>query len=191
MDPLSAMTFASTVLGLVAGLAFFAWIVAFRRAASALDASPGRDAARHVILGFILPIVALWWPYAGLRDFDAAVDPARVPDAPPRPNPAEHALGYRDAASAPVARRMKFARPPLEIWWALYLLRYLFSSTAGVAVMMVACPSALSVTWAFKYAVDCAAAIAAALVVLRMDARLGERARRCAALDPTATASRP
>jgi hypothetical protein len=191
LGPRSLLAMASTSIFYVCGVAFFAWVVAFRRAATALDAAPGRDAARHVILGFILPIVALWWPYAGLRDFDRAVDPSRVPDAPPRPNPAEHAFGYRDAAAAPVARRAKFPRPPLELWWALFLTRYVLTSAIGFVAMRTVWPESLAVTWALQNGFDCAAAIAAALVVLRMDARLGERARRCAALEPALTASRP
>jgi hypothetical protein len=157
------------------GVAFLLWVAAVRRAAASLDAEPGVTAARQAIWGFIIPIASLWWPYVGLRDFDRAIDPDHVPDAPPRPNSGAHTLGYRDGASAPVARRVRFPRPPLEVWWALYVARFSVACFVGVATGL----------WGLKYAVDCAAAIAAALVVLRIDARLGERARRIAAL-PTA-----
>ena len=167
-----AFFFASGAIVDACGVAFLLWVVAVRRAAASLDAEPGVVAARRAIWGFIIPIASLWWPYVGLRDFDRAIDPERVPDAPPRPNPAAHALGYRDGASAPVAHRVRFPRPPLEVWWALYVARFSVACFVGVATGL----------WGLKYAVDCAAAIAAALVVLRIDARLGERARRIAAL---------
>ena len=179
--PTGALFLGSGAIVDACGVVFLLWVAAVRRAAASLDAEPGAAAARKAIWGFIIPIASLWWPYVGLRDFDRAIDPEHVPDAPPQPNLGAHTLGYRDGASAPVDTRVRSPRPPLEVWWALYVARFFVGCFVGVATGL----------WGLRYAVDCAAAIAAALVVLRIDARLGDRARRIAALSaaPLATVS--
>jgi hypothetical protein len=162
--------FVRSVASTVCGVAFLAWIASLRQAAWPLGVLPGRNAWSHAFWGFVIPIASFWMPYIAFRAVDRSLDPEKLPPAPPRANAGEHALGYREAARM-TPRGQRVPRPPIEIWWVLNTARF-FTPFVGGSV------GPLRDLWWLGAAVDCAAAVAAAIVVLRIDARLAERARR-------------
>jgi hypothetical protein len=170
----NAVSVCSVVALLVGGVCFFVWISRAFRCARALRVPPSRYDATSAIVGFFIPFLNLVRPYQALRDLDAAIEPTRVPEPPPRPASGDDGRGYREAASAP-RPTYDVRKPPLLAWWVAWL---------GQLVLGIAA-SAASASWsaaATAYTLDCfAEALAAALaiaVVRQIDARLHERAAR-------------
>jgi hypothetical protein len=181
------------VMSVVCVVCYCRWVPAAYLAAVRAGVAVRPGASRRATLGFLLPIVSLYWPYLALRQFDAAIDPARLPVPAPRPAAGPHAFGYRDAAvDAPLASPPT-PRPPLEIWWILWLARWTCGipfSFDGLWKAALTRPADASPAFiAALLALDAASTVAAILVVRRIDAHLAERVRRAAALSATATAS--
>jgi hypothetical protein len=158
-------------IGVIVGCAigYVRWLQATSRAARHFGANPPTSSVRRAALGFVVPIVSLWWPYTGLRDLDRAIDPSLIP-APLRAAKGGHARGYRDDAGAPAFEASSIPRPPLELWWALWLFR------AALSVRLV--PSVAIISVVLLPVVDLCGALVAIEVIRRIDARLAERAFR-------------
>jgi hypothetical protein len=153
---------------------FLRWVNAAFRAALEVDARPVRFSAIHATLCFFIPLLNLIRPYQALRALNVAVDPARLPDPPPRAQSGEHPLGYREPAAAP-AVASTVPPPPLLAWWVLWLAPVV-PTVLGFAVMdsWIAARSFASMHQAIN-AVD---ALLAALVVRRITARLAAYASK-------------
>jgi hypothetical protein len=171
MPLLSAALFLATVF------TFLVWVASAFRRAQSLGAKPGRTAPT-VIVGFFTPVLCFFWPYIGMRALDDAIDPELLPEPPPRPADDALAGGYRQAAAEKRPARIDAPRAPVAWWWALWV---------G--------PMVLTLVWAWTWPhawwpdhiepmvsglltdVDAALAV---LMILRIEARLAERARRLA-----------
>jgi hypothetical protein len=183
VDPRGLLT---PLVWIACAFAFLQWVVAVHRAAVACGARPAGDALQKATVGYFAPLVSLWWPYVGLRSLDRAIDPAGLPEPPARPEPGAHALGYREGARALLSRGTKTPPPPLGSWWSCWAACSLAAHYLG-GISLVLSSLGLSSTGIRPLAREIAvfsapAAVLAILVVLRMDARLAERARRLAEL---------
>jgi hypothetical protein len=155
--------------------AFFWWIVRQYRGAKALGARPKKFSASGAITAFFLPVANLVWPFRALRDLDDAIDPMSLPARPSE----GRAMGYRENASEELPPRRVLKDPPLRAWWGLWLAR------PALALLVVAAGgSAQTFFSSLLLLATASCALAAVLVVRRMDAKLDERARLLGAGQP-------
>jgi hypothetical protein len=100
------------VRALVTVVSFLTWVWSAFERASRLGARPPRSAA-SVMLSFFVPVLCFFWPHLGLRQFDDAIEPERLPEPPPRPARDTGPHGYRDAAREKGPERIRAPKPPL------------------------------------------------------------------------------
>jgi hypothetical protein len=142
---------------------FSRWVQACHRAALLVGAAP------RPTRGF-----PLMRPYERLRALDESLEPERMAEAPPRPEPSDHAGGYRSAAVAPAAGG-RIGQAPLLVWWLLWL------ACTGIIVYRWMS----TVSWVTAKELDSLAAATnvatmalAGVIVRRMTGRLVERTER-------------
>jgi hypothetical protein len=168
----------SGLLSLATVAAFVLWVWSAFGRASRLGVRPPRSAL-SVILGFFVPILCFFWPYVGLSQFDEAIEPELLPEPPPRPASDSAPHRYREAAKEKGPERIHAPKAPLGWWWGIWvfhLLAVLFWSRATV-------PHEWPTERVFPIGLELLRdvdAILAIIVVLRIEARLTERARRLA-----------
>jgi hypothetical protein len=161
----------TAVLALVTIASFLTWVWSAFERASRLGARPPRSAV-SVMLSFFVPILNFFWPYLGLRQFDDAIEPERLPEPPPRPASDAGPHGYREAAREKGRERIRAPRPPLAWWWGIWvflLLGWIYWGFDESPPTVIGLELLTDVD-----------AILAAVVILRIEARLMERARRLA-----------
>jgi hypothetical protein len=169
----------SGLLALATIVSFLVWVWSAFGRATRLGVRPERSAV-SVILGFFVPILCFFWPYLGLRQFDEAIEPELMPEPPPRPAAIEAAPhGYREAAKEKRAERIHAPRPPLGWWWGIWV----FHLFAGLFWSWMMAPHDWPTDRLFPIGLELVSdvdAILAIVVILRIEARLRERARRLA-----------
>jgi hypothetical protein len=173
--PLDVLTFVSFALSLATVVTFLVWVASAFRRAESVGAKPRRTAPT-VIIGFFTPVLCFFWPYIGMRALDEAIEPELVPEPPPRPSDDAPAGGYRQAAVEKRPARTHAPRAPFGLWWALWV-----GPMVVDFVWMLTRPHA----WWTDHLVPMVSglvtdldAVLAVLVILRIEARLAERARR-------------
>jgi len=169
--------YVETGLKLVTAICFFVWVSSAFRRAAALGARPRRFTAASVNVGFFVPILGFVRPYQGLRALDVAIDPAPLPEPPPRPAAHDETRGYREAAIAARPPSIDSRPAPLLAWWLSWLAAPFVGLLAIAAGDSTAAALAISVASLSTWLLCCALA---ALVVVRIELRLRERARKLA-----------
>ena len=131
---------------------------------------------RRAVLSFLVPVACLIWPYQALRDLDAKIEPADIPEPPPVPA-ADFHTGYRQAAFERPRVSGALPKPPLVAWWTLWIL--------PIAITLAFRPLVDGPRgWGYSLTTESVHAACAALafvVIARIDARLREPVRRVAA----------
>jgi hypothetical protein len=157
-----------TIARVLCCVLFLRWVSAAFRAALERGARPVRYAAIHATLGFFIPLLNFVRPYQALRALNAAVDPAGLPDPPPRPDAGEHALGYREPAAAP-SGAAGVPQPPLVAWWAFWLV---MGTPAWLKLAAMDSWAITRLLDALAYEMTALDALLAILVVRRITGRL-------------------
>jgi hypothetical protein len=168
----------SGLLSLATVATFLLWVWSAFGRARRLGVRPPRSAL-SVILGFFVPILCFFWPYLGLRQFDDAIEPELLPEPPPRPASDSPSHGYREAAKEKGPERTHAPRAPLGWWWGIWV----FQMLAGLFWSWVMAPHGWPTDRVFPIGLELVSdvdVILAIVVILRIEARLTERARRLA-----------
>lgn len=159
-------------------LGFLPWLKAAYVRARVVASTPDlEDAWRNgPVVSFFIPFLNFVRPYRAVRALNEALDPERVPAPAWRvAEPREHAGSYRELAARAMPERRRVKSAPVALWWGLWIGRMV----SGSAVSFSHTQSNLFI--ALHDLVMCAAALAACVVVWRIDARLEEVVRRKAA----------
>lgn len=170
----------STVGLWIGALGFLPWLKAtYERARRVMpSAALEEEWQRGPVTGFFIPILSFVRPYQAVRVLDEAVDPELMPEAPPE-RVETNAL-YRDPAAMFTQPGRRVLKPaPVAIWWSLWLGRLAMQLFVSFST-----PRS-NMKIALQNGVVFAAAIAAFVVVWRIDERLRESERRAASLRAT------
>jgi hypothetical protein len=175
---LPPLQFFSAVLSVATVVTFLLWVRSAFDSARRLGVRPPRSAL-SIILGFFVPILCFFWPYLGLRQFDDAIEPELLPEPPPRPASDSAPHGYREPAKERRPERIHAPKAPLGWWWGIWV----FQMLAGLFSSWVIAPDEWLTERLYPMGLELLSdvdAILAIVVILRIEARLAERARRLA-----------
>lgn len=159
---------------LIGAVPFMLWLGRAYEWGIYLTGSPNlrEEEQRGLFLGFFVPVAFWVRPYQVVQALNLGIDPLAEPEPPP--SPLEAPEGYRGRSST-LETAPRVALPPVKLWWGLWLLTSALSFCPFIVADLERDPIYAQLALCLARSAD---AIAAAVVVSRLTARIVELARR-------------
>lgn len=159
---------------LIGAVPFMLWLGRAYAWGIYLTGSPNlrEEEQRGLFLGFFVPVAFWVRPYQVVQALNAGIDPLSEPEPPPSPLHAPEGYRGRSSSLEPAPR---VALPPVKLWWGLWLLTSALSFCPFIVAELERDPLYAQLALALARSAD---ALAAAVVVSRLTARIVELARR-------------
>jgi hypothetical protein len=159
---------------LIGAVPFMLWLGRSYEWGIYLTGSPNlrEEEQRGLFLGFFVPVAFWVRPYQVVQALNVGIDPLSEPEPPPSPLDAPE--GYRGRSST-LETAPPVAPPPVKLWWGLWLLTSALAFCPFIVADLERDPIYAQLALCVARSAD---AIAAAVVVSRLTARIVELARR-------------